>query len=158
MDAKTSAMLEGIRHQIANGPADQVITTPSGDRMRVRRSPEPGVAAIIESLETHDKVVSTSWDACPTPPRGYPEDIPFFAGRPACLSAAGGNRNLQWYGATAADADRLALALLGTGWTETTLPAPSMPGMVIRPFRRGDRQRVVILGGTMLSLVDTPAE
>ena len=158
MDPKTSAALEGLRAQIANGPADQVITTPSGDRMRVRRAPEPGVAAIIESLETHDKVVSTSWDPSPTPPQGYPEDIPFFAGRHACLSAAGGNRNLQWYGVGATDADRLALALLGAGWTETTLPASSMPGMVIRPFRRGDRQRVVILGGTMASLVETRAE
>lgn len=158
MDPKTSAALEGLRAQIANGPADQVITTPSGDRMRVRRAPEPGVAAIIESLETHDKVVSISWDPCATPPAGYPADLPFLAGRYACLSSAGESRNLQWYGATPADADLLAGLLLGDGWTETTLPAPSMPGMIIRPFRRGDRQRVVILGGTMASLVETRAE
>ena len=55
-------------------------------------------------------------------------------------------------------AEVLARGLADEGWVETTLPDSSMPGMSIRPFRMGGRQRVLIHDGRLLSLLDTRAE
>lgn len=115
-------------------------------------------AAITESLETHGSVQCTSWEGAAVPPTGYPADLPFLVDRVVMFSSVNGNRQLQWYQAEPQDADRLAAELQDGGWSETTLPMASMPGMFIRPFRRGDRQRIIVSAGAFLSLVDTRAE
>jgi hypothetical protein len=158
VDAAMKAHMEQLQQQIATGPADQVIARPGGERLRMRRAPEPGVLAIVDSLETHDPVRCITWEPAASPPREYPSDLPFLAHRVAMFSSTNGNRQLQWYQAVAQDADQIATELREGGWTETTLPMSSMPGMTIRPFRRGDRQRVLISSGSTLSLVDTRAE
>lgn len=158
MKPDQAAMLRELQERIKSGPDDQVIDLPEGGQMRFRRAPEPGVLARVESLETHDQVVCTSWAPSDTRPAGYPAHLPFLEARAAAYSSVNGNGNLQWFQAVPADAEKVARALAEEGWVETTLPNPSMPGMVIRPFRRGDRQRIVLLGGTMLSLLETRAE
>ncbi|MEP6744871.1 MAG: hypothetical protein ABJB33_05200, partial [Gemmatimonadota bacterium] len=74
------------------------------------------------------------------------------------MSSTGESTNLHWYRATPEEAAVMAAELEAAGWSETSMPHASMPGMSIRPFRRGDRQRVLILGGSFLSLLDTRAE
>ena len=152
------AQLEQMQQQISTRPADQVITGPGGEKLRMRRAPEPGVLAIVDSLETHDPVRCITWEPAASPPREYPSDLPFLAHRVAALSSTNGNRQLQWYSAEPQDADQVATELREGGWAETTLPMTSMPGMSIRPFRRGDRQRILLAAGPQLSLVDTRAE
>ena len=126
--------------------------------MRVQRAPEPGVIARIEALETHDDVRAFSWAGSAERPAGYPEDLPFLPGHPVALTLSNGNRNLQWGASATPHAESLCATLLADGWAETTLPSSSMPGMFIRPFRRGARQRVVLGGGPILSLLETRAE
>ena len=158
MDAGSSAWMDQVKEQLASGPAEQVVTGPGGEQVRFRRSPEPGVAAIVESLETHGAVHCITWDPALSAPKGYPEDLPFLAQRAVTYSSVNGNRQLQWYQAGPSDAAQLAADLTGHEWSETTLPMASMPGMFIRPFRRGDRQRIIVSAGAFLSLVDTRAE
>lgn len=158
MDAGSHAWMDQVKEQLASGSADQVITGPEGEQLRVRRSPEPGVAAIVESLETHGAVQCITWERAPRAPKGYPEDLPFLSDRMVAFSAVNGNRQLQWYQAEPQDAERLAGELKAGEWIETTLPMASMPGMFIRPFRRGERQRIIVSAGAFLSLVDTRAE
>lgn len=126
--------------------------------MGVQRAAEPGVVARIESLETHDDVRAFSWDGGPERPAGYPEDLPYLPGLPVALTLSNGNRNLQWGAVAMSHAESICAELLAEGWVETTLPSSSMPGMFIRPFRRGVRQRVVLGGGPVLSLLETRAE
>lgn len=158
MDPAPNAWMAKVQEQLISGPADQVVAGPGGGQVRFRRAPEPGVAAIVESLETHQPVRCITWERAATPPTGYPDDLPFLAGRGVTYSVVNGNRQLQWYQAEPADAEELASDLRRHAWSETTLPMASMPGMFIRPFRRGDRQRIIVSAGAFLSLVDTRAE
>ena len=158
MDAANKAWMDQVTEKIATGPADQIITGPGGEQMRLRRSPEPGVSAIVESLETHGPVQCITWEPAAVPPNGYPADLPFLADRVVMFSSVNGNRQLQWYQAEPQDADQIAAGLRDGDWSETTLPMASMPGMFIRPFRRGDRQRIIVSAGSFLSMVDTRAE
>ena len=113
---------------------------------------------VIEALETHNGVTTTTWAASPVRPREYPADLPFLADQPATLLSVRGSITLEWGGAPPRAAEVLARTLAAEGWVETTLPDPSMPGMSIRPFRLGLRQRVLIHDGRLLSLLDTRAE
>ncbi|HET7042841.1 MAG TPA: hypothetical protein VFI13_12525 [Gemmatimonadales bacterium] len=158
MDPRTAATLASIQQQMATGPADQVVTTPDGTRMRVRRAPGPGVVATVESLETHAPVSAVIWEPAETPPAGYPAGLPFLPGRATTYSSTNGNENLQWHQVTAEEAERVAAELRRDGWAETTLPDASMPGVRIRPFLREARQRILIQGGGALSLLETRAE
>ncbi len=158
MDPKAAAMMRVIQDAIGNGEKDQVVNFPDGASMRVQRAPEPGVLARIEALETHDDVRAISWAPAGERPAGYPDDLPFLPGQHVAMTLSNGNRNLQWHAAATDSAESVCRTLLAEGWAETTLPAPSMPGMFIRPFRRGDRQRIVLGGGPMLSLLETRAE
>jgi hypothetical protein len=126
--------------------------------MRVQRSPEPGVIARIEALETHDDVRAVSWTPTDGRPVGYPEDLPFLPGQHVSLTVSNGNRNLQWHAAATDSAEAVCRHLVADGWVELAIPSPSMPGMFIRPFRRGDRQRIVLGGGPTFSLLETRAE
>lgn len=153
-----AALFQVMQEKIKSGPDDQIIDLPEGARVRVRRAPEPGVLARVESLETHAEVHSTMWAPCGTRPAGFPDDLPFLPGKACSFSAVNGNRTVQWHGAEEGDIARVASDLARDGWVETTIPSPSMPGMVIRPFRREARQRIVLLGGSLLSVLETRAE
>ena len=113
---------------------------------------------VIEALETHDGVTTTSWAPSAARPSDYPADLPFLADHPATMLSVRGSTTLEWEGVLPRVAEVLARTLANEGWVETTLPDPSMPGMSIRPFRLGQRQRVLIHGGRILSLLDTRAE
>ena len=113
---------------------------------------------VIEALETHDGVATTTWAAAPSRPRDYPTDLPFLADLPATMLSVRGSTTLEWDGVPPRIAEVVARALVDQGWVETTLPDSSMPGMSIRPFRMGARQRVLIHDGRLLSLLDTRAE
>ena len=152
------ALLKELQERIKSGPDDQVVDVPGGGQVRVRRAPEPGVIARVESLETHDQVVCTSWAPADTPPVGYPAHLPFLSERAVTYSSVNGNGTLQWHQASPADAERIARALIADGWVETTLPNPSMPGRVVRTFRRGVRQRILLLGGAWRSVLQSRAE
>ena len=91
-------------------------------------------------------------------PKDYPADLPFLADQTATMVSVRGSTTLEWDGAPPRVAEVLARTLANEGWVETTLPDSSMPGMRIRPFRMGGRQRVLIYDGRLLSLLDTRAE
>ena len=113
---------------------------------------------VIEALETHDGVATTTWAPSPVRPSDYPSDLPFLADLPATMLAVRGSTTLEWDGVPPRMAEVVARSLANDGWIETTLPDSSMPGMSIRPFRMGTRQRVLIHDGRLLSLLDTRAE
>ena len=113
---------------------------------------------VIEALETHDGVTTTTWAPSTVRPRDYPVDLPFLPDHPATMLSVRGSTTLEWGGAPPHLAEVLARTLANEGWVETTLPDSSMPGMRIRPFRMGRRQRVLIHDGRLLSLLDTRAE
>ena len=113
---------------------------------------------VIEGLETHDEVATVTWPALGAVPAGWPEGIPFLADRPATMLSVRGSRTFEWDAIPEGEAEVVARRMVDDGWVETTLPDVSMPGMRIRPFRRGDRQRVLIHDGRMLSLLETRAE
>jgi hypothetical protein len=69
-----------------------------------------------------------------------------------------GSTTLEWDGIPTAAVETVARQMADDGWVETTLPDASFPGMQIRPFRRADRQRVLIHDGRMMSLLETRAE
>ena len=140
------------------GPTDQVVTVPTGESLRVRRAPSPGVALIIESLETHEGFSSTSWEPAGHRPSGYPEHLPFLPGTHTMVLARPGSTTLTWGKAASGHDTVLVGELVADGWVETVLLHPTMPGVTIRPFRREDRQRILIRGGEFLSLLDTRAE
>ena len=155
---KSRAMMQVIQGAVESGVKDQVVDFPDGTSMWMQRAPEPGVLARIEALETHDDIRAVSWAAATERPAEYPADLPFIPGLPVSLTVSNGNRNLQWYSAPQGSAESVCERLVADGWAETTIPSPSMPGMFIRPFRRGDRQRIVLGGGPILSLLETRAE
>lgn len=156
MDPKAAELLRTLKEKVASGPDDQVITTPDGGLLRIRKAPEPGIAMIAEPVGAAEGIGSIAWEPSATRPPRYPDDLPFLPGRSVLLSRMATGASLQWHQAAGDDLARLATELAASGWTETTLPTPTMPGMTIRPFRRGDRQRVLVGGGELLSLIDTP--
>ncbi len=113
---------------------------------------------VIEALETHDGVTTTTWAPSANRPKEYPADLPFLADHPVTMRSVRGSTTLEWKGVPPRVAEVLARTLANEGWVETTLPDSSMPGMSIRPFRLGQRQRVLIHDGRLLSLLDTRAE
>ncbi len=113
---------------------------------------------VIEGLETHDEVATVCWPAAPRCPAGWPEGLPFLADRPATMLTVRGSRTMEWDAVPPREAETVARQMVDDGWVETTLPDASMPGMTIRPFRRAERQRVLIHDGRMLSLLETRAE
>ena len=113
---------------------------------------------VIEALETHAGVSARSWPAAPIRPEQYPAEIPFLAEQPAAVLAVGGSTTVEWEEVKVAVAEGMARGLVVDGWDETTLPERSIPGMVIRIFRRRDRQRVVLYNAGRLTLLDTRAE
>ena len=113
---------------------------------------------VLESLETHDGITTTSWASSARRPSGYPADLPFVAEHAATLLAVRGSTTIEWESLAPRAVEALARELVDAGWVETTLPDPSMPGMTIRPFRRGERQRVLIHDGRLLSLLETRTE
>ena len=113
---------------------------------------------VIEALETHDGVTTTTWAPSPVRPRDFPADLPFLADRAVTMLSVRGSTTLEWDGVQLRVAEVVARTLVDDGWVETTLPDSSMPGMSIRPFRMGARQRVLIHDGRLLSLLDTRAE
>jgi hypothetical protein len=112
---------------------------------------------VIEALETHAEVSAATWEATPRRPEGYPAEIPFLADCVATMLTVRGSTTMEWDGIAPRSVEALARELVDSGWVETTLPDSSMPGMTIRPFRRGERQRVLIHDGRLLSLLDTRA-
>ena len=158
MDPKSAELLRTLKEKVASGPADQVITTPDGGQLRIRKAPEPGIAMIAEPVGAAEGIGSIAWEPSPTRPPRYPDDLPFLPGRSVVLSRMPNGMNLQWHQTTGDDLAGIVSELTADGWTETTLPTPTMPGMTIRPFRRGDRQRIIVGGADLLSLVDTPAK
>jgi len=113
---------------------------------------------VIEALETHAGVSARSWPAAPIRPERYPPELPFLAEHEAAILAVGGSTTVEWEDVKVAVAEGMARGLVVEGWNETTLPERSIPGMVIRIFRRGDRQRVVLHNEGRLTLLDTRAE
>jgi hypothetical protein len=113
---------------------------------------------VIEALETHAEIGTLTWEASATRPDGYPADLPFLADLPVTMLSVRGSTTLEWEGVPPRTAETIARNLVDAGWVETTLPDSSMPGMSIRPFRLGERQRVLIHDGRLLSLLDTRAE
>ena len=113
---------------------------------------------VIEALETHDGISTTIWAPSAARPSDYPADIPFLADHSATLLSVRGSTTIEWDRVAPRMAEVLARGLANEGWVETTLPDSSMPGMSIRPFRMGGRQRVLIHDGRLLSLLDTRAE
>jgi hypothetical protein len=158
VDPKSAELLRILKEKVESGPADQVIQTPEGGELRIRKAPEPGISMIIEPVGAAPGVGSIAWDPASTRPPRYPDDLPFLPGRAVVLSRMPNGVTLQWHQTTKDDLTRIATELATDGWTETTLPTPTMPGMTIRPFRRGDRQRVIVGGGEVLSLIDTAAK
>src|SRR5258705_13899870 len=96
---------------------------------------------VIEALETHAEISTTSWDGSAVSPAGYPPDLPFLADQAATMLSVRGSTTLEWVGAPPRTVETVARSLVDSGWVETTLPDSSMPGMIIRPFRLGQRQR-----------------
>jgi|SRR5688572_13273253 hypothetical protein len=158
MDPKSAALMQLLSEKLKTGPDDQIIETPDGGRLRVQRAPEPGVTLVVEPLGAGAGLHSISWEAAATRPPRYPDDVPFVAGRVAMLTMMPKGFHLQVFKSSEGDLHALVAELVGSGWTETVLPTPTMPGMSIRPFRRGDRQRILVLGGDLLGLIDTPTE
>jgi hypothetical protein len=158
VDPKSAELLRILKEKVASGPADQIITTPEGGELRIRKAPEPGISMIIEPVGAAPGVGSIAWDPTPTRPPRYPDDFPFIAGRAVVLSRMPNGVTLQWHQTSKEDLAQVASELTTDGWAETTLPTPTMPGMTIRPFLRGDRQRVIVGGGEVLSLIDTAAK
>ncbi len=154
----STEQFRSLQAQIASGPADQVITLPGTGSMRVRRSPEPGVSLSVESLETHEGFSSTNWDPTESRPGGYPADVPFLPRTATMVMTKPGSTTLQWFKAMPDHDAVIVREMTAAGWVEAPLTDPTMPGMTIRPFRRGDRQRILIRGGEFLSLLDTRAE
>jgi hypothetical protein len=158
VDARSVELLRVLKEKLASGGDDQVIDVPEGGQLRVRKAPEPGISMIVEPVGVAAGIGSIAWDPSATRPARYPDAFPFLPGRPAVLSTMPQGASIQWHQTTAEDLSRLAAELVTDGWTETTLPTPTMPGMTIRPFRRGDRQRIIVGGGDLLSLIDTPVK
>jgi hypothetical protein len=156
VDPKSAELLRTLKEKVASGPDDQVITTPDGGQLRIRKAPEPGIAMIAEPVGAAEGIGSIAWEPAATRPPRYPDDLPFLPGRSVVLSRMPNGVSLQWHQTAGDDLARIATELLASGWAETTLPTPTMPGMTIRPFRRDDRQRVIVGGGDLLSLIDTP--
>jgi hypothetical protein len=113
---------------------------------------------VIEALETHAGVSARSWEGVLHRPDQYPSDLPFLAGHPAAILAVGGSTTIEWEEVPSPLVERMARDLVIDGWEETTLPERSIPGMLIRIFRRKDRQRVVLHSAGRLTLLDTRAE
>ena len=113
---------------------------------------------VVESLETHAGVSSKEWSGAPTRPADYPADLPFIADHPFTILAVNGSTTVEWDGIGQRMVEVIARQMVTAGWVETTLPNASLPGMAIRPFRLGARQRVLIHDGRFLTLLDTRAE
>jgi len=156
MDPKTLAAIEAMKEELAAGGDDTIVTGPNGVQMRVRKNPEPGVSLSVSGIGPNDATLAKTWEPSAHRPAGYPDDLPHLAGRVVMVTWMPNGMQLQWPGPMGDAMELLSNALNTDGWRETTLPTPTMPGMTIRPFRRGDRQRVVVGGGEILALVDTP--
>lgn len=151
------AVLEAMKAQLDAGSDDAIVNGPNGEQLRVRRNPEPGVSLTVGGPGPNDALLAKGWDPAPQRPSSYPDDLPYLTDRAVVLTWMPKGVNLQWHNAGPADPHTLASALAAEGWQETGLPMASMPGMTIRPFRRGDRQRIVMSAGQLLTLLDTPA-
>lgn len=113
---------------------------------------------VIEALETHAGVASREWTATEIRPSDYPADLPFIADHPFTILTVNGSTTVEWDGIGQRMVEVIARQMVHAGWVETTLPNASVPGMSIRPFRHGARQRVLIHDGRLLTLLDTRAE
>lgn len=156
MDANSAAALKVLAEKIKSGPDDQVIEMPDGGKLRVRRSPVPGISLTVEPVGSTVGPTTITWEPASARPELFPDDIPFIPGRMATLSHMPNGWHLQWFKASAGDLDAVGGELARGGWKETTIPSPTLPGMTIRPFVLADRQRVLVLGGDLLGLIDTP--
>ena len=113
---------------------------------------------VVEALETHAGVSTHGWQGLATRPAEYPAEFPFVADHPFTILTVNGSTTIEWDGIGQRMVEVLARQMVHAGWIETALPNASMPGMMIRPFRLGTRQRVLIHDGRLLTLLDTRTE
>ena len=88
----------------------------------VRKAPRPGVDMTIAVDEPSSAPIVTMYQSAPSPPHGYPTDVPFVADRPAAVTvdpASSRTQMVMW--AQVPDAGGLARELeaasLADGWT-----------------------------------------
>ena len=73
---------------------------------------------VIEALETHDGVTTTTWAPSAVRPGDYPVDLPFLADHPATMLSVRGSTTLEWEGAPPRMAEVLARTeSIVAGWS-----------------------------------------
>ena len=144
---------------------DSVVDMPDGTKVRVQRSDEPGVRAVMRGES--DGFEGRMFDAAETTPASYPSYLPFVAGTPAVVgSMRGESRFATWFGSLDVDSTLAMLVAHSErgGWVQAPSKAPPipLPGLKTVTFRKGGFERVLLVGafggfGTA-SLIDKAAE
>lgn len=147
-----------------NGDSEGVLDMPDGSKLRVERTGEAGVKAILRH-EPDTGFEARVFDAIPTAPASYPSYLPFIAGVPAMIgSDAGEKRFANWFGVSDRDTTLAMIAAHSerAGWklVETKTESTPLGEMKTSHFSKGSFRRVVMVGGVAMlnfaTLVDQP--
>lgn len=147
-----------------NGNSEGVLDMPDGSKLRVERSEEPGVKAILRH-EPDTGFEARVFDVMQVAPPAFPSYLPFIAGVPAMVgSDAGEKRFANWFGVSDRDGTLAMIAAHSerAGWKPVENRDESSPlgPMKTMHFSKGRFKRVVMVGGVAMlnfaTLVDQP--
>lgn len=169
------AMLEAMERikdligHFRNGELDAVeIPLPSGETLQLTRDGGSPGAFTARSSEGGPGMVSIPFGPSPTPPDGYPEDLPFLAELPVGFTEMEGQglRTLTWFVVHDSEEslENLRLQLNRDGWEEKdeSTASTAFGRTTLIEFRMGEKRRTVMLTRfgehTQLKLIDHPSE
>lgn len=149
-----------------NGDAEGVLDMPDGTKLRVERTQEPGVKAVLRH-EPDTGFAARVFEPLQTAPVSYPSYLPFVAGVPAMVgSDSGEKRFANWFGIRDRES---TLAMLTAhseraGWAliETKTESTPLGEVKTAHFSKGSFRRIVMTGGIAMfgfaTLVDQPVD
>lgn len=147
-----------------SGDSEGVVDMPDGSKLRVERTDEAGVKAILRH-EPDTGFEARVFEPMQTAVASYPSYLPFMAGVPSMVgSDAGEKRFANWFGIK--DREGTLAALIAhserAGWSAVETKTESTPfgEMKTAHFSKGSFRRVVMVGGIAMfgfaTLLDQP--
>lgn len=169
-DAETKARLEqfkDIAARLRSGDSDsEEVSLPSGDTIRFTRDPDTEGGMTVESGDGKMSMRLQPFEASPTRPPTYPEDIPFV---PDCAVSIvempkGPARNVTWLAPPDPDGalEVIKQQLEEDGWegSEPTSMTTPMGVMTSLGFSKDGRKRMLSLsrypGHVQIALMEAP--